>query len=253
MAEAPPHCPLLEPFDGEEEALRPRGDEHGQVGDPRNLDRKLQCRTRYLRSPFERRLHELRVDRIGRLRKVHSGDVFDTVGMCAGIVGLDPDHQIGRALYTLSGDGTIYAACSTTNSIGVREFVKVMKAPWSNASASTYVPDVLEFFHHSSFVAGAEVRCAGELGIAREGYVHTISNYSGHYKPRREHLLHFVDRLASAGVPLGGAVIELVGADGGVRFFPAEPWLASGGGEADELPIALTRSNLMGAFSHFSD
>ena len=53
-------------------------------------------------------------------------------------------------------------------------------------------------FHHSSFVSGRRVRCAGMIAI-ENGRVVALSNNSGHYKPRKEHVRNFVEFLSAIG------------------------------------------------------
>lgn len=45
-------------------------------------------------------------------------------------------------------------------------------------------------FHHSSFLSGRQVRCAGMIKII-DGFVTFISNNSGHYKPGKANLMAF--------------------------------------------------------------
>jgi hypothetical protein len=46
-------------------------------------------------------------------------------------------------------------------------------------------------FHHSSFLSGGNVKCAGMIGI-KSGLVTELSNDSGHYKPRLDEFYAFV-------------------------------------------------------------
>ncbi len=50
------------------------------------------------------------------------------------------------------------------------------------------------YFHHSSFLSGGAVQCAGMIRI-EQGRVKFVSNNSGHYKPPKERLLKFVREL----------------------------------------------------------
>jgi len=49
--------------------------------------------------------------------------------------------------------------------------------------------------HHSSFVSGDAVRCAGMIGV-ENGKVTWVDNDSGHYQPTTQHLRNFVNHLA---------------------------------------------------------
>jgi len=242
-------CSLLPPFIGEEERSSDRAaNSDGKVPDPRNPGRFLLCRTRYLHTAADRRPHELRIDRIGRLRKVQSGDLFDTMGMYPAVRGLDEDRRAGRAIYTLGLDRTLYAGCATTLGIGVRQFVDVRKAPASSVTNALYLPDVIEFCHHSTFVGGADVLCAGELETNREGYLTYVSNWSGHYQPAKENLLYLVALLAERGVDLT-SVIGGVVTGGGSSSYPAADWLAAGGDGVDSLPEGRERADVISLFS----
>lgn len=56
-------------------------------------------------------------------------------------------------------------------------------------------------FHHSSFLAGADVAAAGELKVA-DGEVRQVTNKSGHYHPGAAESLQFFHELARRGVDL---------------------------------------------------
>lgn len=62
-------------------------------------------------------------------------------------------------------------------------------------------------FHHSSFVSGRRVRCAGMIKI-QNGYVTAVSNNSGHYRPRKAQLRHFVQWLHGANAFAPAAIVE---------------------------------------------
>lgn len=65
-------------------------------------------------------------------------------------------------------------------------------------------------FHHSSFMAGGHVRCAGMIKIDN-GLVKEISNNSGHYKPPVENLKSLVKHLHEKGCLAAGAVVQICG------------------------------------------
>jgi hypothetical protein len=66
-------------------------------------------------------------------------------------------------------------------------------------------------FHHSSFLAGGAVAAAGELEV-ENGVLKTISDKSGHYRPRRPFGDQAIDRLGQIGVTLQGVTVDYVGA-----------------------------------------
>lgn len=51
-------------------------------------------------------------------------------------------------------------------------------------------------FHHSSFLSGRKVLCAGTIQV-NHGKIKIITNISGHYKPSRKDLLKFLEILKS--------------------------------------------------------
>ncbi len=55
--------------------------------------------------------------------------------------------------------------------------------------------------HHSSFLAGAPVAAAGGIRV-RNGIIEKLDNGSGHYAPRKSHLLQVRARLAEQGAEL---------------------------------------------------
>ena len=63
-------------------------------------------------------------------------------------------------------------------------------------------------FHHSSFISGRTVRCAGMI-VIQQGIVTALNNNSGHYKPRKEHVLNFVRLLRGNGVLSEKAAVEV--------------------------------------------
>ena len=230
---------LLPAYHDETNANLDRAPPAGRAPDPRNPDRLLLCRTRYVRDPRDAALHRIQVDRGGRLRKVTTGDLFETTGMFPGVRGWDRERVDGRALFTLATDGTLYAGDGTTLAIGAREYVEVGRQPSSPASRATYLPDVLEFWHHSSFVDGASVLCAGEIATDAGGFARLVSNHSGHYRPGPLHLLAFLEGLAASGVRMDPVTVELVSADEHTprRRFPARRFLdARGAPETDPPP-----------------
>jgi hypothetical protein len=59
-------------------------------------------------------------------------------------------------------------------------------------------------FHHSSFLSGRKVRCAGMINVS-SGKVKLVDNDSGHYKPQTRHLRNFAQFLDRQNVFLANA------------------------------------------------
>lgn len=109
------------------------------------------------------------------------GQLFDTSG---GVSAFGPGHE-GRAIFVMDEHGNFYA--------------------------STF--QQYRRFHHSSLLAGGDVAGAGEL-LVREGRIELLTDQSGHYMPGRERTMQVLEQLASQGVELDPAVIELVAPEG---------------------------------------
>ncbi len=67
-------------------------------------------------------------------------------------------------------------------------------------------------FHHSSFLAGGPVACAGEM-VIEDGRIIELTNMSGHYRPPPFTLDAVRERLVEMGVDVEGMVVAPVGAD----------------------------------------
>jgi hypothetical protein len=78
---------------------------------------------------------------------------------------------------------------------------------WSEQSELFIAEHRGHVFHHSSFVSGRRVRCAGMIKIDN-GFVTAISNNSGHYKPRKQQLQNMVRWLKIGGAFANNAVVE---------------------------------------------
>jgi hypothetical protein len=59
--------------------------------------------------------------------------------------------------------------------------------------------DIPHVFHHSSLVAGADVKFAGKL-VAEHGKIGSMSRQSGHYRTTQGHLDAFKANLESRGI-----------------------------------------------------
>ena len=64
-------------------------------------------------------------------------------------------------------------------------------------------------FHHSTFLAGGDVACGGEIKIV-SGAVKVITNKTGHYRSGDVNLWQALDELKSRGVSLGGIEVRNV-------------------------------------------
>ena len=99
---------------------------------------------------------------------------------------------------------------------GVAAFV------WTETTELFIANHLEQEFHHSSFVSGRNVRCAGMI-VFENGKVTAISNNSGHYKPRKEHVRNFVLYLKDRWLIDANAAVEVhMGAKRCWRGTPAD-------------------------------
>ena len=109
----------------------------------------------------------------------------------------------GWAIFVVSSAGIFYAANSVENEL-----------------------------HHSSLLAGASVRAAGEIRVIG-GKLMGLTPLSGHYKPGNDHLLYALQQLAARGVDVGSAVVGDAKPSTGkleLTWFGAADYLANGAG-----------------------
>ena len=81
---------------------------------------------------------------------------------------------------------------------------------WTSCGTLMAGQHIPQEFHHSSFVAGAAVRCAGMIRVIN-GKVEMISNNSGHYRPSEELLIEFAKWLAGRNVFSYESIVILEG------------------------------------------
>ena len=66
--------------------------------------------------------------------------------------------------------------------------------------------------HHSSFLSGSPVACAGKIEVS-QGVVTSLTNESGHYVPQEKHLKQVIDRFRRSGIYLSDDVVEYYSSD----------------------------------------
>jgi hypothetical protein len=94
---------------------------------------------------------------------------------------------------------------------------------WTEARELFIAEHVGCSFHHSSFLSGRRVRCAGMI-VIDNGKVVGLSNNSGHYRPGKEHLLKLYMAFRQKNVMPVNASIELQTGAGAARMTAAEFW-----------------------------
>lgn len=79
--------------------------------------------------------------------------------------------------------------------------------------------------NHSSYLGGKNVACAGIMCTNADGTVTDICNFSGHYKPTREHLHEALSYLAEQGLSFDSANVTVKGPDGRIKEYRATAWI----------------------------
>lgn len=70
----------------------------------------------------------------------------------------------------------------------------------------------VEVMHHSTMLDGAPVAAAGMMNV-RDSKVTDVSNASGHYRPKFEHLLQAIEALMQSGAMLDDKIVDAEGRD----------------------------------------
>ena len=106
---------------------------------------------------FERAKYEL---------SIVEGKLYDITGRLFDTTLTDTIFSRGKSIFVMSKEGKIYASIS--HKVGE--------------------------FHHSSFLAGAEVAAAGEIRVVK-GILEEVTRKSGHYQPSRSVNIQFIKQL----------------------------------------------------------
>jgi hypothetical protein len=116
-------------------------------------------------------------------------------------------HFAGGRLFT---DQACRTPLDTSNMVthfsGVGKAIFVMSET-GNLHVSSHV---VGNRHHSSLLAGANVACGGEIEV-RAGSIEWLSNKSGHYRPKIQHLLQVLHLLQKRNVPMTFALTVVPG------------------------------------------
>jgi hypothetical protein len=163
---------------------------------------------RYLRTAEERAPYKVSFAG-GKL--LLNGIPMDTTNARAVKSGLKDKQVMGRVtgafIYVMCVNGQIYAADASDEyknggvfdmeefRVGVNN-TRNLVAKFEGREATTRQ---LEGFHHSSFLEGNEVACAGEIYV-KQGNLIKVDNNSGHYVPAPATLMAVADRLHRNGV-----------------------------------------------------
>lgn len=183
--------------------------------------RTIPVRTTYADTPTAWRLEVAVHD--GRLVNADTGAPLDTAGGYAGLAGWDTERPVDRFLYAMDPGGQLYAADPTDLSPDAVDWL-----------ARARPLDQIAVWHHSSFVAGGPVTCAGDLHTTPDGTLTRLSSWSGHYRPGPAALAAALRTLADHGLDLDPVLAEVVGPGGSVRIVAAAALAARGTDEGLE-------------------
>ena len=156
-----------------------------------------------------------------------------------------------RLRYLLRVDGGRLKDCNVDNYDTSREWTQASGKGWAifvmddkgNIYAGTHL---LGVFHHSSFLAGAPTRAAGEI-IVVDGKLKVITSKSGHYRPGNPEMIRALETLVSAGVVDPFAVVFPDVTDALNRWYGANEWLEKKGKEDRLDNPRLTRQQVLDA------
>lgn len=170
----------------------------------------VNIRTRYIEKEEERKNYQLGVGEGGKIMGA-DGKPLDTGAAKGGFAG-----SAGGHIFVMNPQGQMYSANMGEEQAkgGLRGENATVKY---DKDQKQYVPKdpnaesaSAQAFHHSSFLAGQKVASAGELKV-NEGTLSMISNASGHYKPKSEHVMQTLNELEEQGAATEQARVHLMG------------------------------------------
>jgi len=201
---------------------------------PAHTEPNMLGTVRYIFHPDERRSLEVT---ISGSQLTWRGRPMDTTGARKVIrqtraSGAGPMGEItNRFIYVMSLDGEIYAADASGEYkaggvFDMSEFKVGINNTWEKAQAFggsvRAERKELKAFHHSSFLGGYDVACAGEIEVVN-GTLLSVNNNSGHYTPPPVCLVALVDRLRKGGVDVEalriGINVSRGNVHGGMHYF----------------------------------
>jgi hypothetical protein len=229
---APLIAPLIPAF-ADERRLNPGRGDRGWLVSRRGA--RVPVRTRYATSE-ERFSLEVTVGAGGRLLWCRDARPVDSTRMYAGLRRWDRERPVHRGLYAIERRGDLF--------LGDPSQLSPDAAAWVTRRPGAPLPSQVALWHHSSFVGGEPVICAGDLDV-RDGRILAISSWSGHYKPLPGHLAAAIAELRDRGADLAGAVAEVV-VDGRIRAYEALPFAADPDG-APEVTASWRRAQAIAA------
>ncbi len=126
--------------------------------------------------------------------------VFVNAGLLCDVNNAPITTEGRSAAYAMDRYGNLFYQHNAINKEITAERKGLIKTLGTNA------PKI--YFNHSSFNAGNDVICAGEIVISN-GVLRYIDNRSGHYQPNRDNLHNCVQVLQQEGVDLRRAVVSV--------------------------------------------
>ena len=169
----------------------------GKKDHAKELMNGVTARVRYL-SKTERKSYKVKF--VGDRLLTAKGRPLDTSGARTLLSGLDNETRLkhssnksvmgdimNRFIFVMSPSGKLYVA-DFANEYKKGGFRDVREFNYRVSK------EMVVGFHHSSFLAGNPVACAGEIEV-RRGQLIGISNASGHYMPSAGHLYNCLKQI----------------------------------------------------------
>ncbi len=130
---------------------------------------------------------------------------YKTLGQLTVVYDHDPDVRNKTRIYF--GGGLLYIDAACTKLLDTSHMVTHFSGPGKaifvmDKHGNIHVDShIAGHRHHSSLVAGRKIACGGELEVTR-GKLVWMSNKSGHYWPKKVHLLQILHQLQKKEVPM---------------------------------------------------
>jgi len=125
-----------------------------------------------------------KLERVAHHMVIYQGDHFDFEKIDSHAFDTRSDAT-GLFMYAMDEYGTLFASNTHGHGHGGEKLKQKGETYWN----------------HSSFTAGKEVICAGNIKI-HNGVLQYVDNASGHYKPTRDHLHNLLAIFAGEGIDL---------------------------------------------------
>lgn len=139
--------------------------------------------------------------------------------------------DVNGNIYDTSGQSTVFSG---------KGWAIFVMAPNDTLYANSHKADE---FHHSSFLSGAPIKCAGEIKIEK-GKIAKVTPKTGHYKAEAAELNYFLQFCQKNGVDLRNVQVCPEPFKEPKKWFPGDQVLLAGGKEPTPQNIAAARRKI---------